>query len=242
MTTENSGIKRRQFLQALGAAGIGSMAGAVIGSTAADAASMTVGTRPFGRTGIQVPILSLGTMFCSHDGRSLEEQAIDTLVARGDRVGLIKVRLFRPFSSADFVAALPAGVRKIAVLDRTKEPGANGEPLYQDVMTALGEVFSNGDAPFEMSPRILGGRYGLSSKEFTPAMVKAVFDEMTVDQPKNHFTVGIVDDVTHLSLPVADHVSHEAYDIVRAVFYLVSDEADFITGSTVSVNGGQHMY
>src|SRR6185503_16148169 len=111
-------------------------------------------------------------------------------------------RLFRPWSIVDFVAALPKTVKKIAVLDRTKEPGAVGEPLYQDVVTALREARETGLASPATDPLVVRGRYGLASKEFTPAMVKAVFDNLAAEQPRRQFTVGIVDDVTHLSLPV----------------------------------------
>ncbi|HLE77146.1 MAG TPA: pyruvate:ferredoxin (flavodoxin) oxidoreductase [bacterium] len=140
------------------------------------------------------------------------------LVARGERVGVLAVRLYRPFSISQFIEALPRSVRFIAVLDRTKEPGALGEPLYLDVMTALGEAHSNG-AGLPPMPRVIGGRYGLSSKEFTPAMVKAVFDELARPHPKNHFTVGITDDVTGTSLPVDAQFSVEADDVTRCVFY-----------------------
>ena len=122
-------------------------------------------------------------------------------MARGEKVGVLKVRLYRPFSRSAFLAALPTSVRSLAVLDRTKEPGAPGDPLYLDVTTALAEAQAEGLSPFAVPPRIIAGRYGLSSKEFTPAMVKAVFDELAKDTPKRHFTVGIVDDVTHTSLP-----------------------------------------
>src|SRR5690606_20294737 len=115
-------------------------------------------------------------------------------------VGVVTVHLYRPFSARHLMKALPATVRKIAVLDRTKEPGAAGEPLYEDVVAAVYEGLSQGFAPFKQAPVIVGGRYGLSSKEFTPAMVKAVFDELQKDQPRNHFTVGIEDDVSRLSL------------------------------------------
>jgi len=133
-------------------------------------------------------------------GAETVEETVEYLVARGEKVAAIKVRLFRPFSVEHFVKALPATVKTISVLDRTKEPGAAGEPLYQDVITAIAEALSAGQAPFKSFPRVLGGRYGLSSKEFTPAMVKAVFDDAAQASPKNHFTVGIEDDVTHTSL------------------------------------------
>ncbi|HQF71840.1 MAG TPA: 2-oxoacid:acceptor oxidoreductase family protein, partial [Promineifilum sp.] len=132
---------------------------------------------------------------------------------------LVKVRLYRPFDTAAFVNALPATVKSIAVLDRTKEPGGIGEPLYLDVVSALVEHVAAGDAPFAVMPRIIGGRYGLSSKEFTPAMVKAVYDELAKPVMKNHFTVGINDDVTHLSLDFDENFSTESDDVVRAVFF-----------------------
>ena len=147
-------------------------------------------------------------------------EAVDALVARGERVGLVNVRLFRPFSAEAFVASLPTSVRSIAVLDRTKEPGAPGEPLYQDVQTALAEELQSGRARFALgSPFVIGGRYGLSSKEFTPAMAKATLDHLTERDPRNHVTVGIVDDVSGSSLTVDRTFSTESDDVVRAVFY-----------------------
>ena len=135
-------------------------------------------------------------------GVGAAEEAVEALVAAGEPVGLVKVRLYRPFPAEQLVAALPPTVRSIAVLDRTKEPGALGEPLYLDVVAALDEACDREQAPFAERPRVTGGRYGLASKEFTPAMVKAVLDELGNDQPRRHFTVGIYDDVTHLSLEV----------------------------------------
>ena len=146
------------------------------------------------------------------------EETIERLIARGEKVGLLKVRLFRPFDSAAFAAALPGTTRAIAVLDRTKEPGASGEPLYLDVVTALSEAWAAGTIDGRW-PRIIGGRYGLSSKEFTPAMVKAVLDELRKETPKNHFTVGIHDDVTHSSLAFDPGFSTESPLTVRALFY-----------------------
>ncbi|MCK6387686.1 MAG: pyruvate:ferredoxin (flavodoxin) oxidoreductase [Zoogloea sp.] len=125
------------------------------------------------------------------------EETVEHLCARGEKVGLLKLRLFRPFAGERLLAAIPASARAIAVLDRCKEPGADGEPLYKDVLTAFAEAAADGRRPM---PRITGGRYGLASKEFTPGMVKAVFDELAADKPKRGFTVGIVDDITHLSL------------------------------------------
>ena len=150
-------------------------------------------------------------------GVGAAEEAVDTLRKSGEKVGLLKVRLFRPFASDAFLNAIPASVKAIAVLDRTKEPGALGEPLYQDVLTAYMERYSAN--PGAGIPRVIGGRYGLSSKEFTPAMVKAVFDELTKSDPKNHFTVGIVDDVTHTSLGYDPEFSTEDPRTVRALFY-----------------------
>ena len=132
---------------------------------------------------------------------------------------MLKVRLYRPFDGKRFVEALPASVRKLAVLDRTKEPGAMGEPLYQDVVTALMEETAAGRSHLKTMPQVLTGRYGLSSKEFTPAMVKAVFDNLSAAAPKNHFTVGINDDVGHTSLKFDPDFSTESDKVVRALFY-----------------------
>ncbi|WP_408086980.1 pyruvate:ferredoxin (flavodoxin) oxidoreductase [Rhodoplanes sp. SY1] len=150
-------------------------------------------------------------------GAGAAEETVEALRAKGEKVGLLKVRLFRPFATEAFLSALPASVKSIAVLDRTKEPGAVGEPLYQDVITALAERIASGAAT--TMPRVIGGRYGLSSKEFTPAMVKAVFDELTKQAPRNHFTVGILDDVSHTSLEVDPSFSTEQPGTVRALFY-----------------------
>ena len=147
-------------------------------------------------------------------GCETAEETITALRASGEKVGLLKVRLYRPFPVQRFVDALPRSAKSIAVLDRTKEPGSAGEPLYQDVVTALAEVVNA-----EFRPRIVGGRYGLASKEFTPAMVKAVFDELSKKVPKNHFSIGIVDDVTFTSLPFDPTFDTEAHDQVRAMFW-----------------------
>jgi pyruvate-ferredoxin/flavodoxin oxidoreductase len=144
-------------------------------------------------------------------GAEVAEEAVDALVARGEKIGLLKVRLFRPFAVETFVDAIPASVKSIAVLDRTKEPGATGEPLYCDIVTALSEM--------GVSKKVIGGRYGLASKEFTPAMVKAVFDELLKKSPKNHFTIGINDDITHTSLDFDPEFSTEVPGTVRALFY-----------------------
>ncbi len=152
-------------------------------------------------------------------GAETAHETVQWLLDRGEKVGVVKVRLYRPFSLTDFVAALPPTVRSIAVLDRTKEPGALGEPLYLDVVAALREAADDGTSRFASDPRVIGGRYGLSSKEFTPAMVKAVFDELATPHPKRHFTVGIIDDVTHGSLAVDPDFDIEPDDVVRAVFF-----------------------
>jgi len=146
-------------------------------------------------------------------------ETVEYLVSKGKKVGAIKVRLYRPFSVKDFVEALPATVKKIAVLDRTKEPGAIGDPMYLDVRTAIGEALEKKIARFTKWPVIIGGRYGLSSKEFTPAMVKAIFDNLKLKDPKNHFTIGINDDVTKTSLDYDPHFSIEPDDVFRAMFY-----------------------
>jgi pyruvate-ferredoxin/flavodoxin oxidoreductase len=152
-------------------------------------------------------------------GAEAAHETIERLVAGGAKVGVLKVRLYRPFASELFVRALPPTVRTLAVLDRTKEPGSAGEPLYLDVVAAVSEAAAAGAAPFATSPRVIGGRYGLSSKEFTPAMVRAVLDEAARPRPKNHFTIGIHDDVTGTSLEWDPAFSTEDPDTVRAVFY-----------------------
>ncbi|MBE2271369.1 MAG: pyruvate:ferredoxin (flavodoxin) oxidoreductase [Anaerolinea sp.] len=147
-------------------------------------------------------------------GAEAAHETVDYLTARGEKVGVLKVRLYRPFDMRGFVAALPKTVKSLAVLDRCKEPGSAGEPLYLDCVTALYEEWTDGQAP-----RVVGGRYGLSSKEFTPAMIKAVFDNLTQAKPKNHFTVGINDDVSFTSLDYDPDFSVEPENVVRAVFY-----------------------
>jgi pyruvate-ferredoxin/flavodoxin oxidoreductase len=146
-------------------------------------------------------------------GAETAHETVDWLTARGEKVGVLKVRLYRPFAADALLAALPSTVRGLAVLDRTKEPGAVGEPLYQDVVTALRE------AGRVSGPRVIGGRYGLSSKEFTPAMVKAVLDELDRPAPRNHFTVGIVDDVSGSSLAFDPQFDIEPETVMRAVFF-----------------------
>jgi len=152
-------------------------------------------------------------------GTETAEETAKALVKNGEKVGVISVRLYRPFSLQHLMDALPSTVKTIATLDRTKEPGAGGEPLYLDVVNAVKEGFELGIAPFETMPRVIGGRYGLSSKEFTPAMVKGVFDEMAKDTPKNHFTVGIYDDVTHTSLDWDPSFEVLGDEVVQAMFF-----------------------
>jgi len=152
-------------------------------------------------------------------GAEAAQEAVEHLNTKGEKVGIIKVRLYRPFAADRFIAALPKTVKTIAVLDRTKEPGALGEPMYLDVVTVLDEHYAAGRDGFAKRPRVIGGRYGLSSKEFTPAMVKGVFDEAKKDNPKNHFSVGILDDVTHNSIEYDPSFSTEPDDVVRGVFF-----------------------
>ena len=152
-------------------------------------------------------------------GAETAQETVEYLMEKGEKVGLIKVRLYRPFSIKHFIDSLPKTVKTIAALDRTKEPGSIGEPLYTDVVTAIEEGMSTGIAHFKNIPKIIGGRYGLSSKEFTPAMVKGLFEEMKKEVPKNHFTIGINDDVTHTSISYDPDFSIEPTDRTRAVFY-----------------------
>jgi pyruvate-ferredoxin/flavodoxin oxidoreductase len=161
-------------------------------------------------------------------GTQTVEETIDALNAQGRKLGVISVRLFRPFSMKHMLAALPKSCKKIAVLDRTKEPGGAGEPLYQDVLTALAEGL--GEGMIEAMPKVIGGRYGLSSKEFTPSMAKAVFDNLASDNSKNHFTVGINDDVTHTSIEVQPGFEIEPDNVTRAMFFGLGSDG------TVSAN------
>ena len=151
-------------------------------------------------------------------GAEAAHETVEYLNARGEKIGVLKVRLFRPFSGDALIQALPKTARTLAVLDRTKEPGASGEPLYKDVVTAMAESFSAGRLPFAGFPKIVGGRYGLSSKEFTPAMIKGVFDEMKKENPKNYFSVGILDDVTNNSIDYDPRFSVEE-GVTRCLFY-----------------------
>jgi len=164
------------------------------------------------------------------------DEAVEWLIAKGQRVGVLKIRLYRPFSVADFAAALPKTVRQVAVLDRTKEPGAVGEPLYLDVVSALSEATTDG--LFPQLPRIVAGRYGLSSKEFTPAMALAIFAELSAPAPRRHFIVGINDDVSHRSLEYDESLRIEPADVVRAVFFgLGSDGTVGSNKNTIKIIG-----
>jgi len=167
----------------------------------------------FGHPEAERVVVAMGSA-CDTIGETVEH-----LNARGEKVGLVKVRLYRPFDLGAFMTALPRTVHHLAVLDRTKEPGALGEPLYQDVVTALREAEQAHIDRFHHQLTVIGGRYGLSSKEFTPAMVKAVLDELGRPRPKRHFTVGINDDVTHSSLPFDPTFDIERDDVVRALFF-----------------------
>jgi pyruvate-ferredoxin/flavodoxin oxidoreductase len=146
-------------------------------------------------------------------GAEAVEETIDYLLAKGEKVGILKVRLFRPFSAAHFIKAIPKSVKTLVVLDRTKEPGSVGEPLYQDILTAFNE-----HEDYKM-PKVFSGRYGLSSKEFTPAMVMAIFQEASKTKPKNHFTIGINDDVSHSSLAFDKDFSVEKDNVFRGIFW-----------------------
>ncbi len=169
-------------------------------------------------------------------GIGVVEETVDHLVAAGEKVGLVKVRLFRPFDYRALISALPKTTKVIAVMDRTKEPGAAGEPLYQDVITALAEGWQ--EHASTAMPKVIGGRYGLSSKEFTPAMALAIFEEMAKASPKRHFSVGIHDDVTNLSLDYDPDFSTERDDVTRAVFFgLGSDGTVSSVRSTVKIVG-----
>jgi len=161
-------------------------------------------------------------------------ETVDYLTANGEKVGVLKVRLYRPWNIEKLLAALPTTVKKVAVLDRTKEPGAGGEPLYLDVVSAFSEAWEG------TMPKIVGGRYGLSSKEFNPAMIKSVFDNLTQDKPKNHFTVGINDDVTHTSLEYDPNFNIEPDSVVRSVFYgLGADGTVGANKNSIKIIGGE---
>lgn len=167
-------------------------------------------------------------------------ETVEHMVEQGEKVGVVKVRLFQPFCTEDFIAAMPETTTKIAVLDRTKEPGSIGEPLYLNIRTAVGEAMGKGEAPFKGYPVIVGGRYGLGSKDFTPGMVKAVFDNLDEPKPKYEFTVGIIEDVTDTSLEVDESfaVSDEGY--FSGMFYgLGSDGTVGANRNSIKIIGEQ---
>lgn len=173
-------------------------------------------------------------------GEAAAETAKFLLKNEGEKVGVVRVRLYRPFSVKYFLNSLPATTKVIAALDRTKEPGAVGEPLYQDVITAIAEGMNEGLAPFKTAPKVIGGRYGLSSKEFTPGMVKGIFDEMKKKLPKNHFTISIYDDVTHSSLEYDPCYLIESDKIIRSVFFgLGSDGTVSGNKNSIKIIGDQ---
>ncbi len=164
-------------------------------------------------------------------GAETVHETVEFLNMQGEKVGLIKVRLFRPMDSAALIAAIPVTVKKIAVLDRTKEPGSDGEPLYKDIVTTLAQYQCGENSKFSIMPKVIGGRFGLSSKEFTPAMIKGIFDELILTTPKNDFTVGIIDDVTHSNLNWDDNFRTDAHtQTFQAVFYGLGSDG------TVSAN------
>ena len=173
-------------------------------------------------------------------GAETADETVQYLNGGGEKVGLLKVHLYRPFSVKYFLEALPPTVKKIAVLDRTKESGSAGEPLYLDVVNAVYESFFGAPSVAARPPvSIIGGRYGLSSKEFTPAMVKAVYENLAGDQPKNHFTVGIHDDVSHTSLDYDPEFSIEPENVVRAMFYgLGADGTVGANKNSIKIIGG----
>ncbi len=172
-------------------------------------------------------------------GAGAAAEAVETMTAAGERVGLLQVRLYRPFPADQLVAALPPTVRSIAALDKTKEPGSIGEPLYLDVVAALAESMGSARPSFERMPRVTGGRYGLSSKEFTPAMVEGVLRELTADQPRGHFTVGIHDDVTGTSIETdaAFRVRRSDAEVQALFFGLGSDGTVGANKSSVKIIG-----
>ena len=175
-------------------------------------------------------------------GAEAAHETVEHMVAEGAKVGLVKVRLFRPLCLDSLLAAVPDSARTVVVLDRTKEPGGAGEPLYQDVLTAFAEAAADGKLKAAM-PRVIGGRYGLSSKEFNPAMVKAVFDNAAAAKPKNHFTVGIIDDITQTSLDVDASYDIEPDDVVRGVFFgLGSDGTVGANRNSIKIIGEETDY
>ncbi|BAO43740.1 pyruvate:ferredoxin (flavodoxin) oxidoreductase [Thiolapillus brandeum] len=187
----------------------------------------------FGASDAERVIILMGS------GAEAVEETVEHLLGESEKVGLLRVRLYRPFSAEHLLEALPASVQALAVLDRCKEPGAGGEPLYKDVVTAFAEHVAAGGEKFASLPRILGGRYGLSSKEFTPGMIRAVFDNLRAEVPKNHFTIGIHDDVSHTSLEW-DHQARnkDLQGVIQCLFYgLGSDGTVSANKNTLKIIG-----
>ncbi|RTZ72480.1 MAG: pyruvate:ferredoxin (flavodoxin) oxidoreductase, partial [Gammaproteobacteria bacterium] len=172
-------------------------------------------------------------------GAEAVEETVEDMLGQGEKVGMVRVRLYRPFSVEHLMAAIPASAQAVAVLDRCKEPGSAGEPLYKDVVTAFAEHLAGGGEKFAALPRIVGGRYGLSSKEFTPGMIRAVFDNLKQSQPKNHFTIGIHDDLCHTSLEwQADARNRDMEGVVQCLFYgLGSDGTVSANKNTLKILG-----
>jgi pyruvate-ferredoxin/flavodoxin oxidoreductase len=171
-------------------------------------------------------------------GADTVQETVNALVKQGEKVGVIKIHLYRPFPLEAFIKALPVTIKSIAVLDRTKEPGSMGEPLYLDVRTAIGEAMSEGICNFSDYPDIVGGRYGLGSKEFTPAMAKAVFDNLKLPKPKKNFVVGINEDVTNSSLTYDQGFRTDMEGIYEAMFYgLGSDGTVGANKNTIKIIG-----
>jgi len=178
-------------------------------------------------------------MILMGSGAEVVDETVESLLQVDEKVGVIKLRLYRPFSAQQLLSVIPATCQAIAVMDRTKEPGADGEPLYKDVMTALAESVIRGESQFERLPKVAGGRYGLSSKEFTPAMIKAIFDELKSDSPRSPFTIGIIDDVSHTHLLWDDSFETSAVKkTTQCVFYgLGSDGTVSANKNTIKIIG-----
>jgi len=174
-------------------------------------------------------------------GSETVKETVETLTGKQEeKIGVLVVRLYRPFSAEDFIKAIPKTVEKICVLDRTKEPGSTGEPLYLDVVTTISESMASSEKSFDEFPTIIGGRYGLSSKEFTPAMVKSVYDNLKSETPKNHFTIGINDDVTHTSLEFDPSYITEDNEATKCMFYgLGSDGTVGANKNSIKIIGGE---
>ena len=171
-------------------------------------------------------------------GAETTEEVSKVLNASGKKTGVLKIRMFRPFSVKMFATAIPQTVKKITVLDRTKELGAMGEPLYEEVSASIAEARNSGFLPRSFDPIIVGGRYALGSKDYTPAMAKGVFDNMASDAPKNHFSVGINDDVTNNSISYDESFKLDDSGVMSAVFFgLGSDGTVGANKNTIKIIG-----